>query len=153
MISTRGRYALRILLDLAQRNPEQWTSLEEIASSQQISKKYLESIVRLLVQDGFLQALRGKHGGYRLTRKPQEYSLQAILETAEGGLEPVACLKPSAAACPRQDFCQTLPLWENFSELITGYFASLSLQDVLDGNYPEIPDFRRSAQKQTEGKT
>lgn len=129
------------MLDLSVRNPESWTSLEEIASSQQISKKYLESIVRLLVRDGFLQAQRGKKGGYRLSRSPREYSLQEILYTAEGGLEPVACLKQPQKSCPRREICQTLPLWENFSALIQKYFESITLQDVLDGRFPQLPSF------------
>lgn len=132
---------MRIMLDLAGRNPEAWTSLEEIASSQQISKKYLESIVRLLVRDDFLQAQRGKKGGYRLNRAPRAYSLYEILYTAEGGLEPVACLKDPRTDCQRRAQCQTLPLWENFNALIGRYFESLTLQDVLDGRYPELPAF------------
>lgn len=133
MISTKGRYALRVMLDLAARNPEEWTSLESIASSQQISKKYLEIIVKSLVADGYVQGVRGKGGGYRLMKKPDEILVGDILESAEGGLAPVMCLKDSGYDCIRKEKCLTLPLWEKFDQTVKDFFNGMSLQDLLDG--------------------
>lgn len=135
MISTRGRYALRVMLDLAGRDPKSWIPLDAIAADQQISKKYLEIIIKSLVRDGFVQGLRGKGGGYRLTRAPRAITVGEILESAEGGLAPVACLKETKTECPRQDNCLTLPMWKKFDQTVRSFFYGMTLQDLLDGTY------------------
>ena len=101
IVSTKGRYALRVMIDLAEHPSEQYTPLKEIAARQGISEKYLENILKALVQNGLLQGLRGKGGGYRLTRRPEQYRVSDILLLTEGSLAPVACLEPGAAACDR----------------------------------------------------
>ena len=111
MISTRGRYALRVMIDLAERQTSDFTPRKEIAARQEISEKYLESIVKNLVQNGFLEGLRGKGGGYRLVRAPEEYTIGSILRLMEGSLAPVACLEQRAQPCNREDSCRTLPMW------------------------------------------
>lgn len=135
MISTRGRYALRMLLDLSQRDPEKWVSLDSIASSQQISKKYLESIMKILVSDGFVQGLRGKGGGYRLTRAPEEILVGDVLRSAEGGLASVSCLKDPDYKCPRRESCKTLGLWKKFDQLVSDFFDGITLRDLRDQNF------------------
>ena len=111
MISTKGRYALRVMLDLAEHGNEGYIPLKDIAKRQAISDKYLESILKSLVKQKMLKGLRGKGGGYQLTRTPAEYSVGEILEVAEGTLAPVACLMDDAEDCPRANQCRTLPMW------------------------------------------
>lgn len=135
MISTKGRYALRVMIDLAQQDPDRYIPLAEIAERQQISKKYLEIIVNTLVKSGLLEGLRGKGGGYKLTRAPQDYTVGEILEPAEGSLAVVACLQNGAPACVRSHSCNTLPLWERLDDMIRGYLASVTLKDLMEGNY------------------
>ena len=131
LISTRGRYALRILADLAERRPEGFVPLKDLARCQEISEKYLESISKLLVKAGLLEGLRGKGGGYRLVKPPEEYTLEEILLLTEETLAPVSCLEPGAAACPRAADCRTLPVWEGLDELIRGYLQQRTLADLL----------------------
>ena len=114
MISTKGRYALRVMLDLAEHGNEGYIPLKDIAKRQAISDKYLESILKSLVKQKMLKGLRGKGGGYQLTRTPAEYSVGEILEVAEGTLAPVACLMDDAEDCPRANQCRTLPMWKFF---------------------------------------
>lgn len=135
MISTKGRYALRVMTDLAQQDPARYIPLAEIAERQQISKKYLEIIVNALVKKGLLEGLRGKGGGYKLTREPQDYTVGEILETAEETLAVVACLQSGAPACERKSACATLPLWERLDDMIRSYLFSITLKDLLEGNY------------------
>ena len=111
MISTRGRYALRVMLDLAEHIDDGWIPLKDIAARQEISKKYLEIIVRDLVADGLLVGASGKGGGYKLCRAPEDYTVGEILERMEGTLSSVACLADPDYVCPRKEFCQTLPMW------------------------------------------
>ena len=111
MISTKGRYALRVMIDLAQHEGEGNIPLKDIADRQDISKKYLEIIVKELVKGGMLHGVSGKGGGYSLIRKPDEYTIGEILELMEGTLAPVACLLEGADSCPRADTCLTLPMW------------------------------------------
>ena len=131
MISTKGRYALRVMLDLAEQNTEEYIPLKDIAARQEISEKYLELILRTLVQKKLLKGLRGKGGGYRLTRRPEEYTVLEILELAEGNLAPVACLAPDADSCPREENCRTLPMWQKFDALMQDFFAGITLADLL----------------------
>lgn len=132
MISTRGRYALRMMLDLAQNQGEGYVALRDIAVRQEISKKYLEQIIPLLNRAGLLQTARGVQGGYRLTRRPEEYTVLDILEVTETGLAAVACLEKDAAQCPHCADCMTLPVWEGLDKIVREYLGSITLQDVLD---------------------
>ena len=115
MISTKGRYALRLLLDVAENQREGYIRLRDVAKRQGISEKYLEIIVRTLVQEDYLTGVRGKGGGYRLSRDPEAYNIRQVLEAAEGPLAPVACLEEG---CPRMDGCPTLPLWQGLDRVI-----------------------------------
>ena len=121
MISTRGRYALRMMLDLAQNQGDGYVALRDIAARQEISKKYLEQIIPLLNRVGLLQTTRGVQGGYRLTRRPEEYTVLDILEVTETGLSAVACLEKDAAKCPRSADCMTLPVWQGLDKIIRDY--------------------------------
>ena len=131
MISTKGRYALRVMLDLAQHEGEGNIPLKDIAERQDISKKYLEVIVKDLVKGGMLNGVSGKGGGYSLCRKPDEYTVGEIIELMEGTLAPVACLLSGAEDCPRADYCLTLPLWKEYYEMIHDFFYSKKLSDLL----------------------
>ncbi len=131
MFSTKGRYALRVMIDLASQDPSQPVPLKEIAERQQISKKYLEIIVRDLVSAGMIQGTSGRGGGYVLCRKPEEYTAGEILEKMEGTLVPVACLMCNAEKCDRESFCRTLPMWKEFSDITHDYFYSKTLASLL----------------------
>ncbi len=131
MISTKGRYALRVMIDLARQNSEGYIPLKEIAERQKISKKYLEIIVKELVSAKLLKGLSGKGGGYRLSRQPEEYTVGEILEVTEGTLSIVACLVNGAEACPRAEDCDTLPMWSELNQIIHDYFYSKKLVDLL----------------------
>ncbi len=133
MISTRARYALRVLIDLAQNQETRFIPLKEISKRQEISEKYLEIIVKTLVKGNILKGLRGKGGGYRLTRLPEEYTIGEIIELTEGPIAPVACLLPDAEICRRKSDCITLPLWEKFDSLIHDFFYSITLDDLING--------------------
>ena len=136
MISTKGRYALRVMLDLAQHEGEGNIPLKDIAERQDISKKYLEVIVKDLVKGGMLNGVSGKGGGYSLCRKPDEYTVGEIIELMEGTLAPVACLLSGAEDCPRADYCLTLPLWKEYYEMIHDFFYSKKLSDLLGDRDP-----------------
>ena len=127
IISTRGRYALRVMIDLSQQDPESYTPLKEIAARQEISEKYLENILKSLVTQGFILGLRGKGGGYRLTRSPDQYTVAEILLLTEGSLAPVSCLTPGAPACERMANCRTYTMWKGLNALIAAYFGKLTL--------------------------
>ena len=129
IISTRGRYALRVKIDLSQQDPESYTPLKEIAARQEISEKYLENILKSLVTQGFILGLRGKGGGYRLTKSPEEYTLASILHATEGSLAAVACLEDHAPECARAGQCPTRPIWEKLNNLIEDYLGSITLAD------------------------
>lgn len=131
LISTRGRYALRIMADLAERRSEGFVPLKDLARCQEISEKYLESITKLLVKAGLLEGLRGKGGGYRLVKPPEKCTLEEILLLTEDTLAPVSCLEPGAAACPRAADCRTLPVWEGLDGLIRDYLRQRTLADLL----------------------
>lgn len=131
IVSTKGRYALRVLLDLASQNTEERTPLKEIAERQNISQKYIEAIMTLLSKNGLVDAAHGKGGGYKLNRKPSEYIVGDILRLTEGTLSPVVCLEKGSAPCPRKNICKTLPLWTKLDELVEGYLDSVTLADLL----------------------
>lgn len=131
MISTRGRYALRVMIDIAENGNGGYIPLDDIAKRQEISEKYLESILVLLTRGGLLQGLRGKGGGYKLTKEPSEYTLGSILRLTEGSLAPVACLKDDAAECAKSAVCKTLPVWKELHGVVTGYLDSKTLADLI----------------------
>lgn len=131
MVSTKGRYALRVMLDLAERADEGFVPLKEIAERQEVSKKYLEIIVRDLVQGKLIRGSSGKGGGYKLCRRPQDYTVGEIVELTEGSLAPIACLASDAAVCPRRDRCRTLPFWHEFDTMVHDFFYSHRLSDLL----------------------
>ncbi len=139
LVSTKGRYALRIMIDLAQHNDGEYMVLMDIAQRQNISEKYLEGIVASLSRLGYLQAQRGRGGGYRLARAPEEYPVGGILRAAEGHLAPVACLKTGENDCPNAADCITLPLWKELDRRIDGYLDSVTLADLLNGTIPTEP--------------
>ena len=132
MISTRGRYALRLMLDLAQNQGVGYVALKDIAERQDISKKYLEQIIPTLNRLGLLSTVRGFQGGYRLSREPAAYTLGEILKATEGSLAPVACLLTEKNLCARQADCATLPVWTKLDQLIGDYLGSVTLQDLID---------------------
>ena len=131
MISTRGRYALRILIDLAENQRDGYITLREAAERQEISEKYLESIVKDLVKGKVIEGLRGKGGGYRLARPADEISVLDILRFTDGPLVPVACLEADSRACSRAGECRTLPLWEGLNKTVNDYLGSFPLQDLV----------------------
>ena len=131
MISTKGRYALRVMVDLAENQKDGYLPLKEIAERQEISEKYLENILKTLVQHKLLTGVRGKGGGYRLTYSPEEYAVGRILRLTEGTLAPVACLEEDAKACSRRPHCRTIPMWEKLEELVSGYLDSITVADLM----------------------
>ena len=131
-ISTKGRYALRMMLDMVQHQHNGPVALKDIAERQNVSKKYLEQIALVLSQDGILQGTRGHQGGYRLVGEPKDYTVCEILEKMEGSLHPVACLDQAPNVCERCNGCETLFIWEELDRRIRDYLTSMTLQDVLD---------------------
>lgn len=146
MISTRGRYALRVMIDLAEHTektkpeataaPDQkFIPMKEVADRQGISLKYLERIIPALVKEGLIEGVHGKGGGYRLTRKPTEYSVGEILRLTEGDLAPVSCLECGAAPCDRRDICKTFAMWKHFHEMTNEYFDGITVADLVCEKY------------------
>lgn len=133
MISTRGRYALRVMIDLAERYENGYVSLGEIAKRQELSGKYLESIIATFTKAGLVEGVRGKGGGYRLVKKTSEYTAGEILRLAEGPLAPVACLSEPERPCHRAADCRTLPLWQGLDKLVSEYLDSVTLEDLING--------------------
>ncbi len=131
MVSTRGRYALRVLLDLAEADRQAYTPLKDIAQRQGISQKYLESIMTVLSKAELIDAVHGKGGGYRLRRAPEEYPIGEILRLTEGSLAPVACLNGGTEPCEKAAVCRTRPMWDELNNLILDYLDSRSLADLL----------------------
>ena len=131
-ISTKGRYALRIMLDLAQHTDQGPVALREISERQKITPKYMESIMSLLLRDQLVQSLRGKAGGYNLTKSADKYNLYEILSSAEGGLAPVHCLSMDENDCPIRQTCLTIPVWEGLHKAIEDYLTGISLQTLID---------------------
>ena len=133
MISTRGRYAIRFMIDLAEQPDGTLVPLGDTAKRQGISKKYLEIVVKQLVAAGMVKGVSGKGGGYCLLREPHEYTALEVLQTTEGSLAPVACLRDGAEECPRRDHCQTLPMWTKFDSLVNDFFEGITIADLADG--------------------
>ena len=136
MISTKGRYALRVMVDIAENQRDGYIPLKEIAYRQDISEKYLEAIVKGLVKERYLTGLRGKSGGYRLTRAPEDYTVGAILRITEGSLAPVACLEQNPVECRRMAECRTLPMWRKLNTMINDYFDGITLADLVNTSQP-----------------
>ena len=135
IVSTKGRYALRVMLCFAQRSGGEYVPLKEIAEAEGISQKYLESIMTILSKAGFVDAVHGKGGGYRLNRSPEDYTVGSILKLTEGSLAAVSCTSQGAAACSRTTCCQTLPMWERLEKMIDEFFEGITLADLLkEGN-------------------
>ena len=132
MISTKGRYALRVMIDLAEHQADGYIPLKVIAERQDISEKYLESILKSLVREKILTGLRGKGGGYRLAKPPERCTVGSILRLTEGSLAPVACLERSPMECERSAGCATLPVWQGLHKVICEYLDGITLQDILD---------------------
>ena len=130
MISTRGRYALRIMVDFAENSGDGYITLKEAAERQEISEKYLESIVKDLVKVGFIEGLRGKGGGYRLARPADEINVLDILRSTDGTVEPVSCLEEGSEPCARAADCRTLPLWDGLSKVVNEYLGGFTLKDL-----------------------
>lgn len=136
LVSTKGRYALRVMIDLAEHQSDGYIPLKDTAERQEISEKYLEGIVKLLVRNQLLTGLRGKGGGYRLTKSPQQYTVGSILRVTELSLAPVTCLSSWQDTCPRKASCKTLPMWEGLDKVINDYLDSITLADLM---YQENP--------------
>lgn len=135
MISTRGRYCLRVMIDLAEHQNEGYIRMKDVAERQGISLKYMEKIIPVLVKNDIVEGVQGKGGGYRLTRTPEEYTLGEILILTEGTLAPVACLECGAAPCDRAAKCKTLPVWTELDRRINEYLNSVTLADILKNPY------------------
>lgn len=131
IVSTKGRYALRVMVFLAQSRGEAYIPLKEIAESEGISQKYLESIMTTLSKAGFVDAVHGKGGGYRLNRLPRDYTVGAILKLTEGSLAPVSCTSQGPTACSRSSCCNTLPMWQKLDQMIDAFFEGITLEDLL----------------------
>ncbi|MCR4934416.1 MAG: Rrf2 family transcriptional regulator [Lachnospiraceae bacterium] len=132
MISTKGRYAIRALSELGKYKEDEYVSLKVISEKQDISRKYLESIMLVLVQNGLVNAVSGKNGGYSLARRPEEISLLDILKVTEGGLEPVSCLSDDGSSCERSENCHTFPIWKGLYDVISDYLDNKTLKDVME---------------------
>lgn len=131
MISTRGRYALRVLIDLAEHDGDGYIPMKEVADRQGISLKYLERIIPALSKNGFVEGVHGKGGGYRLTKLPEECRVGDILRLTEGDLAPVACLECGAKPCDRAYECRTYPMWTEFHRIVNNYFDGITLADIM----------------------
>ncbi len=131
MFSTKGRYALRVMIDIAQQESSDYIPLKDIAERQDISKKYLEIIAKEMVKGGLITGASGKHGGYKLCREPEKYTVGEILELMEGPFAPVACLQDENYECPRANECETLPMWAEFYKLEKDFFYNKKLSDLV----------------------
>lgn len=130
LISTKGRYALRVMIDLAEHQTEGYIPLKRIAERQDISEKYLESIIKLLVRANLLNGLRGKGGGYKLTKAPEQYTVGSILRLTEDSLAPVSCLEAGAKPCARAAECRTLGMWQGLNQVISDYLEHVTIADL-----------------------
>lgn len=131
IVSTKGRYALRVMVYLALRDEEEYIPLKEIAEQEGISQKYLESIMTILSKGGLVDAVHGKGGGYRLNRTPEAYTVGEILELTEGSLATVSCTSQGPSACSRSTCCRTLPMWEKLDSMVHDFFAGITLADLM----------------------
>ena len=131
-ISTKGRYALRLMVDLAEHKDNGFIALKDVAKRQNISKKYLEQIVPVLNGAGLLATNRGNRGGYKLAKEPKEYTVGDILRITEGSIAPVSCLESDVNSCERKNFCQTLYVWEGLYKVVNEYLDGITVQDIVD---------------------
>lgn len=131
MISTRGRYAIRVMLDIAQHQKDGYVPMKEVASRQNLSLKYLEQIIPPLKKNNMVEGIQGKGGGYRLVRKPEQYTIGDILRITERDLAPVSCLAEGAEKCNRRDKCQTIDFWEGLNSVVNDYLDSKTLADLM----------------------
>lgn len=131
MISTRGRYALRVMIELAENMEDEYIPMKEIAEHQNISLKYLEKILPVLTKNALIEGVHGKGGGYKLTRPPQNYPIGEILRLTEGDLAPVSCLECNASVCEHVEDCRTRPMWDKLNQLITDYFDGITIYDLM----------------------
>ena len=131
LVSTRGRYALRVMIDLAENQKDGYIPMKTVAERQDISLKYLERILPSLVKSGYIEGIQGKGGGYKLTRDPSEYRIGDILRLTEGSLAPVACLECGAKPCDREGECRTIAMWKKFDTLVNEYFDGITLADLM----------------------
>lgn len=131
MISTRGRYAIRVLLDLAEHQADGYIPMKDVAQRQELSLKYIERIMPVLSKNAYVEGVHGKGGGYRLTKEPKDYKIGDILRLAEGDLAPVACLGCDAKPCDRANNCPTLPMWTEFYNMVNNYFDGITLADLM----------------------
>ena len=136
IISTKGRYALRVMIDLAEHASNGYIPLKEVAKRQDISEKYLEGILKVLVQNGLLDGLRGKGGGYKLTKAPEAYTVGSILNLTENSLTSVSCLDSDSKVCPRLPECRTIAMWQGLDKLIHDYFEGITLADLMCSAQP-----------------
>ena len=132
MISTKGRYSIRVLLDLAEHRSGDFIPMKEVAARQDISLKYIERLMPVLKSAGLVESVHGIGGGYRLTREPEDYTLWEILELAEGDLAPVSCLQRNAAPCRQAAECRTLPVWRGYYDMTRQYFSDITLADLMN---------------------
>ena len=132
IVSTKGRYALRVMVCFALHGGEDYIPLKQIAEEEGISQKYLESIMTVLSKAGFVDAVHGKGGGYRLNREPKDYTVGSILKLTEGGLSTVSCTAQGPSACSRTSCCRTLPMWERLDKMVDTFFESVTLQDLMN---------------------
>ncbi|MBO5288921.1 MAG: RrF2 family transcriptional regulator [Spirochaetales bacterium] len=137
-ISTKGRYALRVMLDIAQNSNGEFISLRDISQRQEVSMKYLEMIIGILNRGNFVQSQRGKDGGYRLAKSPADYTVLSILTLTEGDLAPISCLEDLAPECPRATDCLTLPFWQGLNKTLKNYMGSVTLEDILNKKTIEV---------------
>ena len=137
MISTKGRYSIRILLDLAIHRNGEYIPMKDVAERQGISLKYIERILPVLKENRLIDSVHGKGGGYKLTREPDQYTLWEILRLTEGDLAPVACLKDGAPSCDKAAECRTLPVWKNYYKMTVDYFSGITLADLMDVDLSE----------------
>ena len=131
MVSTKGRYALRVMIDIANNQEDGYVPMKEVAARQSLSLKYLEQILPLLTKNGLVEGIQGKGGGYRLTRKPENYKVGEILRAAEKDMAPVSCLANGADMCQRRSECKTISFWEGYNKVMNDYMDSVKLADLL----------------------
>lgn len=137
IISTKGRYILRVMIDLAERCDDGYVPMKDVAERQEISLKYLEKILPLLTKNNMIEGVHGKGGGYRLTRKPEEYSVGEILRLTEGDLAPVACLEGDPKPCGRTAECRTFPMWQKFTNMMNEFFDSITIADLMRDGFAD----------------
>ncbi|MGN1165470.1 MAG: RrF2 family transcriptional regulator [Lachnospiraceae bacterium] len=134
-VSTKGRYALRIMADLAMNDNGEYIRLKDISKRQAITLKYMEQIMPLLTKAGYVKSYRGNNGGYKLARKPEEYTVGEILRTTEGSLSPIACIEDEPNQCPRKEYCTTLSFWEGMWKVINEYVDGITLADLIKNEH------------------